>query len=50
MKLVPQKKSRKSLKIKYISNEDIGRYMKPGDNEYGDEDDDMEHQDVHFDL
>jgi len=47
---MPQKKTRKSLKIKFISNEDIWRYMKPGDNDYDDEDADFESQDFHFDL
>jgi len=36
MKAKPVKKTRKSLKIKYISNEDIPKYMK-GDEDYGEE-------------
>lgn len=48
MKQKPGKKTRKSLKIKYISNADMQKYMKPEDyGEYGEEaGSDDEHQEV----
>ena len=46
MKAKPVKKTRKSLKIKYISNEDIPKYMK-GDEDYGEEEyGDEAHSDI----
>jgi len=51
---MPQKATRKSLKVKFISNDDIWKYMKSDNNdsedEDGQEDDSIESQDVHFDL
>ena len=51
---MPQKATRKSLKVKFISNDDIWKYMKSDNNdsedEDGQEDDSIESQDVYFDL
>lgn len=46
MKAKPAKKTRKSLKVKYITNEDIPKYMKAEDYEDHEEHSDEEHHEV----